>query len=118
MTFRYDNSTHVMSPVYASQQPAAVAAAGDLDSELGCPGDWMPDCPQAQLALDPADLVWKLTFPELPAGTYSFKAALNRSWAENYGAGGVPGRELRRRRSPGRWKPQPGARRRPGHTGR
>lgn len=91
VTFRYDNSTHLMSAVYASQQPAAVAVAGDLDSELGCPGDWMPDCPQAQLSLDPTDLVWKLTFPDLPAGTYSFKAALNRSWAENYGAGGAPG---------------------------
>ncbi|MDQ0754562.1 Ig-like domain-containing protein [Arthrobacter sp. B3I4] len=91
VTFRYDHSTHVMSPVYPSQQPAAVAAAGDLDSELGCAGDWMPDCQQAQLILDPADLVWKLTVPDLPAGSYSFKAALNRSWAENYGAGGAAG---------------------------
>ena len=52
VTFRYDHSTHVMSAVYAAQQPAAVAVAGDLDSELGCPADWLPDCPQAQLTLD------------------------------------------------------------------
>ncbi len=89
VTFRYDHGTHVISPVYASQQPAAVAAAGSLNSELGCPEDWMPACDAAQLTLDPADLIWKLLIPDLPAGSYEFKAALNRSWAENYGAGGV-----------------------------
>lgn len=90
VTFRYDNSTHLLSAVYASQQPGAVAAAGDMNSELGCAGDWMPDCDAAQLILDPTDLVWKLT-TDLPAGSYGFKAALNRSWTENYGAGGAPG---------------------------
>ncbi|BCW65448.1 hypothetical protein NicSoilB4_02110 [Arthrobacter sp. NicSoilB4] len=90
VTFRYDNSTHLLSAVYASQQPGAVAAAGDMNSELGCAGDWMPDCDLAQLTLDTKDLVWKLT-TTLPAGSYGFKAALNRSWTENYGAGGAPG---------------------------
>ncbi|WP_374200360.1 alpha-amylase family glycosyl hydrolase [Arthrobacter sp. M4] len=90
VTFRYDHSTHILQAVYASQQPTAVAAAGSQDSELGCAGDWMPDCPQAQLTLDPTDLVWKLTVADLPAGSYEFKAALNKSWTENYGAGGVP----------------------------
>jgi alpha-amylase len=90
VTFRYDNSTHLLNAVYASQQPQAVSVAGSLGSELGCTGDWLPDCSQAQLALDPADLVWKLTVPDLPAGTYEFKAALDRSWNVNYGANGVP----------------------------
>lgn len=90
VTFRYDNSTHLLGAVYASQQPGAVTAAGDMNSELGCTGDWMPECDLAQLILDPADLVWKLT-TTLPAGSYVFKAALNRSWTENYGAGGAPG---------------------------
>ncbi|MBP1133776.1 glycosidase [Arthrobacter sp. PvP023] len=90
VTFRYDHTTHVLSPVYASQQPGAVAAAGSMNLEQGCPEDWMPACDQAQLRLDPADLVWKLSVPDLPAGNYEFKAALNRSWAESYGAGGSP----------------------------
>ena len=89
VTFRYDNSTHVVSAVYASQQPSAVAIAGSLDSELGCAADWDPACDQAQLALDPATMVWKLAVPDLPAGTYQFKAALNRSWTLNYGADGM-----------------------------
>ncbi|MCO4255291.1 alpha-amylase family glycosyl hydrolase [Pseudarthrobacter cellobiosi] len=90
VTFRYDNSTHVLSAGYASQQPGAVAIAGSVDNELGCGVDWDPTCDQAQLILDPATLVWKLSVPDLPAGTYEFKAALNRNWDVNYGAGGVP----------------------------
>ena len=34
---------------------------GNLNSEMGCAGDWDPGCDQAQLALDPKDLVWKLS---------------------------------------------------------
>jgi glycosidase len=95
VTFRYDNSTHVISAVYASQQPSAVAVAGSLNTELGCATDWEPACEQAQLTLDPADLVWKLTVGNLPAGTYEFKAALNRTWDVSYGAGGVsPGADI------------------------
>ncbi len=89
VTFRYDNSTHILSAVYASQQPGAVAIAGSLNTELGCPEDWAPACSQAQLTLDPATMVWKLAVEKLPAGTYKFKAALNRGWDENYGADGV-----------------------------
>jgi glycosidase len=90
VTFRYDDSTHVLSALYASQQPGAVAIAGSLDDELGCTADWDPACDQAQLTLDPETLVWKLAVPDLPAGTYEFKAALDRSWTVNYGADGVP----------------------------
>ncbi|GGH98478.1 hypothetical protein GCM10007170_31110 [Arthrobacter liuii] len=85
----------MLSAVTASQQPAAVAAAGSMDSELGCASDWEPSCTRAQLALDPADLVWKLTVPDLPAGTYEFKAALNRSWDELRGRRGFPRRQHR-----------------------
>jgi glycosidase len=70
-------------------QPQAVAVAGSLNSELGCTGDWLPDCVQAQLTFDPADGTWRLEVPDLPKGSYEFKAALNRSWDENYGADGV-----------------------------
>ncbi|WP_255769295.1 alpha-amylase family glycosyl hydrolase [Pseudarthrobacter sulfonivorans] len=90
VTFRYDHRTHLTSTVYASQQPQAVAIAGSLNSELGCASDWEPACDQAQLTLDPASQVWKLAVTALPAGTYEFKAALNRGWEVNYGADGAP----------------------------
>ena len=49
------------------EQPAGVAVPGDHNSEMGCPGDWQPDCAQAQLALDDDDEIWKGEF-DLPAG--------------------------------------------------
>ena len=69
-------------------QPANVSVPGSHNSEMGCSGDWQPDCAQAQLALDPKDQIWKGTLP-LPPANYEYKAAINKSWDENYGAGGV-----------------------------
>ena len=68
--------------------PASVAIAGSLQSELGCPGDWQPDCAVTELAYDAGDGIWQASFA-LPAGDWEYKAALNDSWDENYGAGGV-----------------------------
>jgi len=64
--------------------PSSVTIAGNLQSELGCPGDWQPDCAATHLAYDAGDDVWQVTFT-LPAGSWEYKAALNDSWAENYG---------------------------------
>jgi pullulanase-type alpha-1,6-glucosidase len=69
-------------------QPEAVSVPGDHNDVMGCPGDWQPDCPQAQLTLDAKDQIWKGTYT-LPAGPYAYKVAINSSWDENYGAGGV-----------------------------
>jgi hypothetical protein len=70
-------------------QPAAVSVPGSTNSEMGCPGDWDPACPQAQLSLDPNDKIWKGTYV-LPPDTYSYKVAINNAWDENYGAGAAP----------------------------
>jgi hypothetical protein len=65
--------------------PAAVTIAGTLQSELGCSGDWQPDCAHTHLIYDAEDEVWQQSF-SLPAGTWEYKAALDDSWTENYGA--------------------------------
>nr|WP_201470909.1 pullulanase-type alpha-1,6-glucosidase [Microbacterium hydrocarbonoxydans] len=65
-----------------------VTVPGSLNSEMGCAGDWDPACEKAKLTLR-ADGVWEGTF-DLPAGDYEYKAAINGSWAVNYGANGVP----------------------------
>ncbi|HEX7153885.1 MAG TPA: pullulanase-type alpha-1,6-glucosidase [Thermoanaerobaculia bacterium] len=64
--------------------PASVTIAGSVQSELGCPADWAPDCAATALALDPEDDVWQRVF-DVPAGSYEYKAALDGGWAENYG---------------------------------
>jgi pullulanase-type alpha-1,6-glucosidase len=66
-------------------QPGAVSIPGNLNPAMGCPGEWQPDCDQAQLTLDPTDDIWKGTYA-LPAGDWQYKVAIDRSWAENYGA--------------------------------
>jgi glucan 1,4-alpha-glucosidase len=70
--------------------PTSVTVAGSLQSELGCPGDWQPDCAATHLTYDAADDVWQRTF-SLPAGSFEYKAPLNDSWDENYGLHGVQG---------------------------
>jgi len=71
--------------------PAVVTLVGSLQSELGCPGDWQPDCAATRLApVAGSPGLFRATF-DLPAGGYEYKVALNGSWDENYGAGGAPG---------------------------
>ena len=84
--FSYDSSTHVLTVSQsAPPQPSSVAIPGSLQSELGCPSDWQPDCAATQLAFDASDRVWQGTF-NVPAGDWEYKAALNDTWDENYGA--------------------------------
>lgn len=66
--------------------PARVAIPGSFQSELGCPGDWQADCPITDLSF--GNGVWQGTF-SIPAGSWEYKVAINDSWDENYGRGGV-----------------------------
>lgn len=83
--FRYDPVTHLINTTTINY---SVVLAGDFQNELGCPGDWLPDCPLTGLAFDPANNLWKGDFT-VPAGKWEFKVTLDGSWAENYGEGGV-----------------------------
>ncbi len=65
--------------------PTSVTLVGDLQSELGCPGDWDPACVATDLTYDAADDAWQATFT-VPAGAWQYKVALNGGWTENYGA--------------------------------
>jgi hypothetical protein len=63
--------------------PETVTLVGALQSELGCPGDWQPEC--AATHLEPVSGqpgVFRGTFT-VPAGNYAYKVALNGSWHEN-----------------------------------
>jgi glycosidase/fibronectin type 3 domain-containing protein len=67
--------------------PTSVTIAGSLQSELGCPGDWQPDCAATHLTYDASDDVWQGTF-SVPASAWEYKAALNDGWIESYGLNG------------------------------
>jgi pullulanase-type alpha-1,6-glucosidase len=71
-----------------------VTIAGTLQSELGCPGDWMPDCNKTNLTLDPNDGIWKGIFDVTPNNDQDqkgprYKVALDGSWSVNYGKNAV-----------------------------
>jgi pullulanase-type alpha-1,6-glucosidase len=78
ITFIYDHADH-------SIEPALVTVAGNLQSELGCPDDWQPPCSATFLNYDAEDTVWQGVFT-VPAGSWEYKAPLNGTWNENYGA--------------------------------
>lgn len=59
------------------------ALAGNFQSELGAPDDWLPDSPVTEMTFYDNGLFEFIG--ELPAGTYQYKVALNDSWSESYG---------------------------------
>src|SRR5690242_15853364 len=59
--------------------PSSVTIAGDLQSELGCGGDWDPGCATTHLTFDAGDDVWQGIWT-VPAGSWQYKAALNNGW--------------------------------------
>ena len=74
----------------AEAEPGAVSVPGQFNSEIGCSGDWQPECEAIQLQRRSSDGDWSRTLT-LPAGDYEYKVAIDRSWTENYGAGGEAG---------------------------
>jgi pullulanase len=87
VSFYYSAATHWVTSTLNT--PIAVAV-GDFQQEAGCPGDWAPDCLRTWLQDPDGDGVYTYDVT-LPAGQYQAKVAVGESWAENYGAGGVPG---------------------------
>ncbi len=75
-------------PTRASDTPPpdGVTIAGSLQSELGCSGDWQPDCAAQPARLRRGRRGLAGHASRCPAGSYEYKAALNDSWDENYGA--------------------------------
>ena len=85
--FYYDHKTHWITDNHSTPIPVAV---GDFQSELGCPGDWQPDCLRSWLEDPDGNGTATFETTALPAGSYQAKVAVNESWDENYGAGGAP----------------------------
>ena len=88
VTFYFDPRTGF---VQNTAQGPIVTAAGSFQSEVGCPGDWSPDCLVSWLQDPDGDGVLSYRTDAIPAGSYEVKAAHSLSWDENYGAGGAPG---------------------------
>ena len=66
-----------------SQEPTSVTIAGNLQDELGCPGDWQPDCLRSWLQDPDGDGTYEFFTDLLPPGAYECKVAHDESWDEN-----------------------------------
>jgi hypothetical protein len=84
--FYYDDKSHWVTDNVNSR---IVVAAGDFQSELGCSGDWDPACLRSWLQDPDGDGIYQFLTSALPGGNYQTKAAINESWDENYGQGGI-----------------------------
>ena len=84
--FYYDHKTH-----WATDNKSSViaVAAGSFQSELGCPGDWDPDCLRSWLEDPDGNGIYSFETTALPAGSYETKVTINEDWDENYGLGGA-----------------------------
>ena len=72
--------------LWSAETPHLYTAVGDFQSELGCPGDWQPDCLKSWLQDPDGDGIFTFTTTAIPPGAYEGKVAINESWDENYGA--------------------------------
>ncbi len=84
--FYYDHKSHWITDNYNS---VIAVAPGSFQSELGCPGDWDPGCLRSWLQDIDGDGIYHFETTALPQGNYEAKVAINESWGENYGSGGV-----------------------------
>ena len=83
--FTYNPLTHVVTSSYnLNSQPNTVVIAGSFQSEVGCSGDWQPDCDNTRMTYDPIYGTWVDTL-YIPAGHWEYKITVNNSWNENYG---------------------------------
>ena len=85
-----------VSQAQSEVNPESVNIPGTHQDELGCPGDWLPDCETTILSYDEEDDVWQGVFEIQPANDDDkngprYKAALNGSWSENYGQNAASG---------------------------
>jgi pullulanase-type alpha-1,6-glucosidase len=74
--------------VTSNRSSIIAVSPGNFQSELGCPGDWQPDCLRSLLQDPDGDGTYTFTTTALPAGVYECKVAINESWDENYGTNG------------------------------
>ncbi|WP_127792172.1 pullulanase-type alpha-1,6-glucosidase [Agromyces sp. LHK192] len=88
ITFFWDPRSHVMT---STAEGPIVTVPGSFQSEIGCPGDWSPDCLASMMFDGDGDGVYTFSTAGIPEGAFEGKVAHGRSWDENYGVGGVPG---------------------------
>ncbi len=87
VTFFYDHKTRWVSD---SVNSLIATVPGSYQPAVGCAAEWAPDCLRSLLQDPDGDGIYTFVTALIPAGSFAAKVAINGSWAENYGADGVP----------------------------
>ena len=79
-------TTFVLPTALASHtpNPSSVTVAGSLQSELGCGGDWQPECAATHLGYDANDDVWQGVF-NVPVNNAQVTFSYNATTREMFG---------------------------------
>ncbi|MDR1078619.1 MAG: DUF3372 domain-containing protein, partial [Propionibacteriaceae bacterium] len=85
--FVYDPVSHLVQAAPAGQ---LVTLPGSYQSEVGCPGDWQPDC-LASTMYPLSDGTYTYSTDRLPQNSWEVKVAVGLSWDVNYGRDGAAG---------------------------
>ncbi|WP_250445625.1 pullulanase-type alpha-1,6-glucosidase [Actinotalea sp. C106] len=88
LQFYFDPATRYF---FTTATHPVMTLPGSHQEELGCPGDWQPDCLATLLTDLDGDGTFTFTTDALPPGEYETKVAHGMSWDEEYGVDGVPG---------------------------
>jgi pullulanase-type alpha-1,6-glucosidase len=86
VTFWYDHKTRWVSDNVNS---LLANVPGSFQDEIGCPGEWAPDCLRSLLTDPDGDGVYSFITADIPPGDYEAKVAVNQSWDVNFGADGA-----------------------------
>lgn len=103
VSFTYDHATGIVEdsvngpverPAEGAEEavviPTLVNVPGTIQPQLGCPGEWQPECEASALTYVEAYGIFERTH-QMTAGSYEYKVAINGSWDENYGGTADPG---------------------------
>lgn len=86
--FYYDHKTHYIAD---NVRNTIYTLPGSFNQEIGCAGDWQPECLRTFMSDVDGDGTFTWVTDEIPAGSYEFKVATNENWNNpNYGQDGGP----------------------------
>ncbi|NNC06801.1 pullulanase-type alpha-1,6-glucosidase [Corallococcus exiguus] len=82
--FYFDANTHYVT---SSRSGTIATVAGTFQSELGCPGDWQPDCLRSMMQDPDGDGIYTFITKAIPKGNHECKVALDEQWTTAYPGG-------------------------------
>ena len=84
MRFYYDHKTHFIAD---NVRGTAYTVPGSFNTQLGCAGDWQPDCLATFMNDVDGDGTFTFVTDEVVPGSYEFKVTAGESWDQNWPAG-------------------------------